>query len=1745
MAKRTIIQRIKEKLFGGGKKKSTKGSSAPKRTKNEERIEQKNTGGGSFDKREFLNRLTGKDSSEKETRYKSMADAINTSNNRSRDFVKTSPPKTKTAIEDPKIDAAKKSRAEMRKKLDAKKQENKEWHEATNNRFNVNEEGISKEEKARRRQNIKSRAYDSRTAVKEAEHTMKWHGKEMSFARGALSGATFGASDLAAKKLTKGEAKKAEEVYQANKSKGWETAGEVVGSLASFGATAGATDALGEKVIEKAAPRAAEKLAGTKLIQGAAKRSVKKAVKKGAVEGATKELIEQVGKDKARKIVRAVGTDIAQNLTTGAIYDINKASTEYEWGSPEWWKELGKSAAFNAAITGAVAGGSMLTGGKRLATEAAETVANRARARQTLGEMAERFRASAGDAAKSVPPRLGQNADEAVETAARVAADNADEAAETIVRNASETAENAAESTARQTPTIRNEELHYYLNDEIVPYREKVQAFNKRVEDISAELDEAQRIADDVNLSETERAAASQRYEELVEETRQLNDDIAIAREQAGETADSVEAAIRNDEMGEPTRTVNDEIRESLDPEEQAAWTKAGDTERYTAEEAEEIKGQNWRTDDYHTKQGGTTVGVGMGDKKFRGAMEEAINNGDMTIEVYHDKENYEKGAQRILDYANGMGGESGKANLDSLAEKFERYAAGKEKINSKEARDMLYDILAAVDYANGMEDKALAERLFLSATKAGAELTSVSGLSLRQWHKIAMSSPDYRAKAVKQQIELMFNQSRGFRKKFGKIKGTLKKPESFAGVDEAMPLDTFIKENPDVTKDLKEALDTLENAKSKEEVEAAASDVLLEARKVMPVTAFDQLTQWRYVAMLSSPTTHIKNIVGNIYSGTLGQMSGAISSGIENHLIKSGKVNADEYLKSSSGLSWSARNDAKVGVGEGIKLNNLKEQLEKAKKQLAKADDKGLEAAQKKVADLEAKVAKAQQNFDNTSGKIKNATGAKAQELFHSKSRDSLINDATKWEMQHGGVSGKALGKASEVLSMALETSDAVAVERIYRETADKVLRANNYEEWVKRAAESSGKEAKAAKAKVKQIEEYAAQHGAYKAALDTYRNYNAVASWMNKTIKNTLYNADAKFYKKAGGFMLHAVMPFTKVPTNIVKRSLDYSPKGLLEGKKMLKKALDSGDYAEINKAVERISEGLVGTGIAGLGLGMGMLDPDGMTITTRLDRDDPLDKAKKDRGYMDYSVKLGDRDYTLEWATPTASTFFVGVEIGRMLRNAYDKIADGQGLEFSPWKAIETSGEIMTRAIEPALQLTMFQGANSVLEDSMENKYDEANINPIFRAMGNIASNYVSSMQPSVLNRLSRAFAPYDYYISGDTNAEYKKNLALSKIPIASEKMFEAKTDAWGNPKNTADTAGEKALKAGVTLFSPMNVSKVTWDDTDTKLYDLYEKTGDDSFLPKVFYDSQNKGLQLGRNKDTAIDIDLSNNDAAQYNIARGKAGEDAMSAALESVIFNRRTKDEKGISIPAEDAYTKEQKDALKKQFKGKGTKDVVKWVMEQPEYKNATELEQKKILKEIVGNGEGETSVGAKRASELTVAKRHNITEDEYDYRNEVSGKKQEELEQAIKAGILTYKDVVDFNRGAAKVGYYTEEDSGGYSRATYNRTNILEYLDSTDLPEDAKEALYNAYFTGKTPYGASVSRGGYRRGYRRYGGYRRRGGGGSKATVPKIDAKSMASSVKKATATKVKLEPPTPNSTKVAAPKPKFKKYEV
>lgn len=404
MAKQTFWQKI-GRLFSGNKGGSKK--TAPKPRQNKDEREVVSSKSYTSPRRVVLNTMRGNGGggTEKEKpTYKSMAEA--TSNKSSLSKLDSA---LKKDVPDPKRAAAQKSQerakanlgkakdalrdnakylgndteretiAAIKKWNDSNKQQKKEFNERTNHKYDVKYWEEKGDKKKAQEARIRVKSGENTSDVVAEELAVKYHPTAGSAARGAASGATFGLSELAIKSQTKHDKERAknEQYYQEHKNKTAETVGELAGAFASFGATAGATDRLGAKVVSKVAPNAAERLAETKGVQLLAKRGVNKAVEKGLVGEASEELIKQVGKAKAKKIVAAVGNDIVQNATTGLLYDFNKASAAHEVGSKEWWKEMGRSAAFNAAVTGGIAGGAILGGNKKLAAEEAMNLFNR------------------------------------------------------------------------------------------------------------------------------------------------------------------------------------------------------------------------------------------------------------------------------------------------------------------------------------------------------------------------------------------------------------------------------------------------------------------------------------------------------------------------------------------------------------------------------------------------------------------------------------------------------------------------------------------------------------------------------------------------------------------------------------------------------------------------------------------------------------------------------------------------------------------------------------------------------------------------------------------------------------------------------------------------------------------------------------------------------------------------------------------------------------------------------------------------------------------------------------------------------------------------------------------------------------------------------------------------------------------------------------------------------------------------
>lgn len=399
MAKASLLQRVKNKVkeWVSGGKKSTK-ATPPKPIQNRDaRNETVSSRTYTSPRRAVLNTVKG--NNKEERRVKSMAEATQSE---AKDSVKELKESLNTAKK--MLDEAREESGKVAVDMPIKvaKKNLAEYNKATDNRYNV--KGTKdKAEQLKRRQAQKSQAFD----VDAAKAEIKAHPTITSAARGATSGASFGLSDLVASQ-TKGDAREVENYYQAHKNKAAEGIGEAVGALASFGLSAPAAEKVGSKVVSKVAPKAAERLAESGVVKTMAKRGAEKAVEKGLIGEASEELIKQVGKEKAARIVSYLGEDIVQNLTTGAIYDINKASSKYAVGSKEWWDEIKRSAAWNAAITGGIAGFKTFGGNKKLVAEEASNLFRRNRLKNDVDMVNNYLWAERGVGAGNVPKERGR-----------------------------------------------------------------------------------------------------------------------------------------------------------------------------------------------------------------------------------------------------------------------------------------------------------------------------------------------------------------------------------------------------------------------------------------------------------------------------------------------------------------------------------------------------------------------------------------------------------------------------------------------------------------------------------------------------------------------------------------------------------------------------------------------------------------------------------------------------------------------------------------------------------------------------------------------------------------------------------------------------------------------------------------------------------------------------------------------------------------------------------------------------------------------------------------------------------------------------------------------------------------------------------------------------------------------------------------------------------------------------------------
>ena len=259
---------------------------------------------------------------------------------------------------------------------------------------------------------------------------------------------------------------------------------------------------------------------------------------------------------------------------------------------------------------------------------------------------------------------------------------------------------------------------------------------------------------------------------------------------------------------------------------------------------------------------------------------------------------------------------------------------------------------------------------------------------------------------------------------------------------------------------------------------------------------------------------------------------------------------------------------------------------------------------------------------------------------------------------------------------------------------------------------------------------------------------------------------------------------------------------------------------------------------------------------------------DKAQfdLDRGIQQYSIRIGNKMYSIEWAGPLAAALTAGATAFERAQDRYqnsDEFLKSLATDYSSWDAFGSSiwGDIgsffqeLSNVGEPTLDMTMLQGVNEAFGVTYgSNLYTDLLMKAGFGYLGQITS-------PAVVRGITRLIdgKRRDYYSGGDSAIERYAGKEFNKIggtwnPFAYEEYI--------GPFGEREDAGSPLERLSDEVILGYS-SEINNDPKYVEVDRLYDETKRSDVLPpkfsgKVTYDKQIyrlNAVERGTFKDTA--------------------------------------------------------------------------------------------------------------------------------------------------------------------------------------------------------------------------------------------------------------------------------------------------
>ena len=524
--------------------------------------------------------------------------------------------------------------------------------------------------------------------------------------------------------------------------------------------------------------------------------------------------------------------------------------------------------------------------------------------------------------------------------------------------------------------------------------------------------------------------------------------------------------------------------------------------------------------------------------------------------------------------------------------------------------------------------------------------------------------------------------------------------------------------------------MQNLMNAKNSIEVEKAEAEIIKAIAPQLPLNLMDALRNWRYFAMLANPTTHIRNIVGNVLMYGATGIKNVVATGIETAAQKAGLITQSERTHA---LASKRTNADAHNLAEQIWLNDARDAVMRT-------------------------------------GKFN------PQELLSNAARLSHFSSIEKMERAN---------------SNALEYED------------EWFLRMNfvsAFENFVK----ARGLNASAmSPSQISEATDLAIQE----ALRATYRDASALATWLNKGRKIP-----------GVGLFVEGIMPFTKTPVNIAKRSIEYSPAGIIKGIYQLCEKQRSGKYTS-SQVIDSFAQGFTGSALFVIGA---FLAKAGI-LRAKGDDEEKAEEFLNNTGTLQYSVNVGDRSIDFSFAAPTSVPLFMGAALVESVNGDID-IGD----------LIDITGN----SIDPLMEMSFLSSVNSALQ-----QYGNGVGGAIGAVIESTVQSYIGQFFPTIGGKFANIIDPTIRSGKGDITSpigsnwdSFVRSSIVKKIPGLTY-VLEPSVDIKGEERKQFYNFGSWIRAAGNSFVLPGKVSVSSRERTDEILYSLYEQTGRTDIFPTL--------------------------------------------------------------------------------------------------------------------------------------------------------------------------------------------------------------------------------------------------------------------------------------------------------------------